>query len=284
MTIISAPQYFTLDRYRGDTSAMRNGFRDQYPGVPRGEEARFLAFIDEMEDALEKGQELSALGQAVHNGRKEAEALPEDQRATTELIDRWMAGGHINHAGYILGRHNITHVAAQSTIVAVRHEGVLAYLWGGMPGHRFPDSAIGYTLGQWHNIIDPIKRSREFDSMSTLTRRHKFYQFVAVAKSMPVWTKLNRVFRMHGEDGLLRLFFRHKWSAAIRYPKMEYASKFAHMYIKSQYGTSAPYMLLSLEDAFEFKLRMPSEDAKQLQLIDLTAHMEHEEDHSGRYK
>lgn len=267
---------FTLDRYRGSKPALRNGFRDQYPGVPLGEEAYYQSQIDEAEMRIRDNKPLSAIQEIIMTAHSEAAALPEGERATTELIERWLQGGHVSHRGYIFGRHSIVYIDSRSTCVAVRYEGKIAYLWGGMPGHRFPDDAVGYTLDKWEKIVSSLKNIRSFDSMSIQSRKHTFGQYLQVTKNLPPWTRLSKVSNLYGQEGLLQELFGHRFAAAIVNPDMQFIYGLPHVYLKSpsEARFSIPkgdtYALMTTEDALEVKMR----SAQPVRMIDLTRKLE----------
>ncbi len=261
------------------------GYRDQYPEFP---DVVGLSGINtlfdvkpEIDDYLDTPDNdlpnMSRQWLAALEGRRAGRDLDaRDELPTTELIDRWMTpgSGHINYPGYIFGKHSIVKVESTSVTVACRFDGRLYYLWGSLPGHRFPSDATAYTFGTiWNgrfpSVVDSFKKIREYMASSHQNKKRAFRSFIDRVRKLPEDCSPRRVWEQHGEVGMLRYVFGKRWGCAIVNPDMQTGQAFKHEYIKNDKN----YVLLSMEDAVQYKLTHERNGAI-ISLIDLRAEME----------
>lgn len=269
--------------------AVYNGFIDQDP------EPDSTPFTSEVEDAyfwaLEHGRHeagFRALGDGfeveaaylagvdLHEGKVE--------RGNTDMLTRWVAGGsgHISFPHHAFSRFAVKHLNTYPADIAIRYKDVVYFMWGGIPGHAFPKGCVPYRrvdspqnrAKPWGTVAKALRTVFDFDRASYLSRRHQFHKVYDVIErgEVPADIEPSRAYIHGGVLGLIRYYFRGRWSAAVE-GLAQPPKGMSHMRLVMGYGQKKrEYVLCDLDEAVH--LLMASKANPLMKIHDLNTPVE----------
>lgn len=187
-------------------------------------------------------------------------------RGTSEVIDQWVDfSGHIKGPpNIIFAKNTVKQIGTRSRVHAIRFFGEIHYSWGSLPGHRFPADARAYDEN-WVRFTTGMIDILQMEKASFNTRKHTFQHLCRACSrgAIPEGTDIADIYRLYGELGLLRRYFRDsKWNAVIIHPDMQLAQGMSHMHVN---GEHRKYLLCMMDDAIQHKMSL----TEQVEIHDL---------------
>lgn len=181
-----------------------------------------------------------------------------DITTDSELLKAWCSWERGQYAvpDLIFGKNSIRTLSVGRTL-AMRYDGTVYYEWGALPGYAFPDHCIAYKRTDsaahrtkvWSQVARGLKALIDFEKASYQSRRHDFHTLLSHIQNddVPADSLAARIFVYHGAMGLIRHYFKGRWSAALE-GRRQLPKGMSHVRLKFGKGDHEIY-LCDMEEA-----------------------------------